>query len=261
MYDIRFASPTQAAFTRRGRPGGASNIHQIQIHATRGPTTLETQVAATENWFANQKDRGGWGSSADFVVGPDSRVGHEIVIVQFGNWLRTFGSWSAGYGGGGAPTEYGAAEVGVAIEVAQPPKWDEIRQRWVGGDSDAPFAQETVDAVAWLCRHINRELEEAGGSAIPTTRLASWDQKRSAPIPRGYIGHEDLANGMRLGKTDPGQMWDWPVFLREVGDIEDNSMSPPITKLKGALHVWNNGATPLPRDVSWDRYEFRMRRK
>ena len=222
---------------------------------------MGAQVSATENWFAYGPDRGGWGSSADFVVGPDKRVGGKIVIAQFGNWLRTFSSWSAGYGGGGAATEYGAAEVGVAIEVAQPARYDMDLHEYVDGDSDVSFTSESVEAVAWLCRHINRELEEAGGSAIPTARLTSWDQKRSAPIPRGYIGHEDLANGGKRRKTDPGQMWNWPAFLHEVGNVEDTSMSPPISNLVGALKVWHDGSTPLPREVPWDRYEFRIQRK
>ena len=200
MPTIRPASPPPAAFTRRGRPGGAANIHQIQIHATRGPVPMDRQVMATENWFSGQPDRGGWGSSADFVVGPDERVGGEVVIVSFGDYLRTFSSWSAGYGSFGAAQEWGAAEVGVAIEVAQP-------------DNETSFTAETVAAVVWLCEQINLGISGAGGDPIPAAHITHWDQRRDTPVPRGYIGHDELANGVRLGKTDPGKMWDWPGFL------------------------------------------------
>jgi N-acetyl-anhydromuramyl-L-alanine amidase AmpD len=206
-YKIRAASPAPAKFTRRGRPGGIRSVAQIQIHATRGATAMDLQVQATEGWFAQQPDRGGWGGSADFVVGPDRRAAGEIVIVQFGDWRRTFSSWSAGYGGSGAATEYGAAEVGVAIEVAQP-------------DNSTPFTPATVEAVAWLCAQISNALEDEGVSRIPRRHIAHWSQRRAETVPRGYIGHDELANGIKLVKSDPGRLWDWSAFLGAVGRHE-----------------------------------------
>jgi len=246
-YEIRAASPPAAAFTRRGRPGGATGIHQIQLHATRGPTTLGLQVQATENWFANQDDKGGWGSSADYVVGPDDRVSGEVVLVSFGDSLRTFGSWSAGYGSIGASQEWGAAEVGVAIEIAQ----DKI---------DTPYSAQTVAAVAWLCHDINQRIREAGGVPVPAVRLDYWNQRRDAPIPRGYLSHEDLANGVRLGKSDVGPMWPWDDFMALMAEDEPEDMSPDVSSLEAAIATWHTGVTPLPIDGDWNRYELRMRR-
>ncbi len=208
----RPASPLAAAFTRRTRRGAITRIDQFQLHATRGPVAMDLQVQATENWFANQPDRGGWGSSSDFVVGPDHRLNGGIAIVQFGGWRTTFSSWSAGYGSR-LPLglyEYGAAERGIAIEIAQPPR--RVGGVYVPGDSDVPFTPETVEAVAWLCRTLNHELVAAGGMAIPAVRIPRWNQLRGS-VPRGYIAHEDLANGAKLGKTDPGTMWPWEQFL------------------------------------------------
>lgn len=212
-YTIRVASPSPAPFTRRPRRGGVAAIDQVQIHATRGSTTMDRQVQAAENHFAYQVNRGGWGSSAEYAVGPDRRIGGRIAIVRFGDWRTTYSSWSAGYGAR-LPLgryEYGAAERGIAIEVAQPPRRD--LGRYLSGDSDVPFTPATVAAVAWLCRRLNHVLVAAGGTAIPAVRIASWDQLRSRPVPRGYIGHEDLANGKKLGKSDVGAMWPWPQFL------------------------------------------------
>lgn len=243
-YTIRQANPKPAAFTRRGRPGGARGIHQMQIHATRGPVPIDRQVQATENWFSQQPDRGGWGSSADFVVGPDRRVGGKVVIVQFGDWLRTFGSWSAGYGGLGAAREWGAAEVGVAIEVAQP-------------DNSTAFTTETLEAVTWLCGEINRELVAAGGVAIPPVHLPYWDQLRTKPVPRGYLGHDELANGRKLGKSDPGRMWNWDTFIAGLAP-ESPGLSPAVTNLEAALAAYYDGVHPLPIKDGAHRYELRM---
>lgn len=259
MYTIRQANPKPTPARRRGRPGGAASIQQIQIHATRGPTPMDRQVQATENTFGDTGyDRaGGWGPSADWVVGPDHREGGNIVIVQFGDPWRTFSSWSSGYGSHGAATEYGAAEIGAAIEVAQPPKM--VEGRYVKGDSDVPFTMATIDAVAWLCNHINDELVRRGGDPIPPVRILHWSQKRDEPIPRGFIGHEDLANGVRLGKTDPGVMWPWDDFLMKVG-VQIEPISPPISNRTAALAAWRRGVHPLPMEEGEYHYDLRIPR-
>lgn len=173
----------------------------VQWHATRGATSQDRQVEATENWFANPlNDKGGWGGSADFVVGPDHRIGGAIAIVQFGDWVNTFSSWSAGAGGAG--TLY-AAEYGVAIEVAQSANLES-------------FTPETIDACVWLVHHINIVLRDLGRSEIPPFHLPRWDQLAGQGVPRGHIGHDELANGQRLGKTDPGPLFPWATLMQRL---------------------------------------------
>jgi hypothetical protein len=185
--DIRLASPPRS-FTRR--PRDASGIRQIQWHATRGATSMDRQVSATESWFASPaNNRGGWGGSADFVVGPDHRVGGRVVIVQFEDPWNSFGSWSA-------------------IEVAQPAGRDRLGN--YTGAADANFEQyteETIDACLWLVGHINGTLVARGIEPVPPVWIDEWDQARGQPVPRGHIGHEDLANGKKLGKHDPGHLF------------------------------------------------------
>lgn len=203
-FTIRDANPPPLPITRRQRPGGASDIAQIQIHATRGPVAMDRLVQATENWFAaagelpDGNDHGNWGSSADFVIGADHRINGKIAIVRFGDWRTTFSTWSAGFGASVANT-VSASSVGVAIEVAQPLKHD-------------PFTDETIDGLVWLCGHINDELDRIGAQRVPAVRIDTWDQTLAAPVPRGYIGHEDLANGERLGKSDPGPQFPWGIY-------------------------------------------------
>ncbi len=212
QFEIRNAHPPALPFTRRPRPRGAADIAQIQWHATRGATSMDRQVAATENWFANPaNDRGGWGGSADFVVGPDLRKGGRIEIVQFGRWWESYSSWSAGFG---APGTIPAAIHGVAIEVAQPMGRDRLGNFTddVNANFD-DFTPETVEACIWLANHINEKLQSLGRAPIPSVRIPSWDQSPGRPIPRGHIGHDDLANGQRLGKSDPGFLFPWQRLL------------------------------------------------
>lgn len=202
MFSIRDANPSPLAITRRPR---TTPIEQIQWHATRGVASHYRQVEATENWFANPaNDLGGWGGSADFVVGPDWRIGGAIAIVQFGDWINTFSSWSAGAGGTG--TLY-AAECGVAIEVAQSAALE-------------AFSPETIEACAWLVGVINETLRGAGQPEIPPVHIPRWDQLPAEPIPRGHIGHDELANGRKLWKTDPGPLFPWGELLSRLQPVD-----------------------------------------
>ncbi len=201
--DIRIALPPPQPFTRR--PRDPSGIRQIQWHATRGATSMQRQVSATESWFASPaNNRGGWGGSADFVVGPDHREGGRVVIVQFEDPWNSFGSWSAGFGGAGTLP---AAPHGIAIEVAQPAGRDRLGN--YTGAKDANFEHytpETIDACRWLVGYINETLVRRGIDPIPPVWIDAWDQQ-PGPIPRGHIGHENLANGKKLGKHDPGHLF------------------------------------------------------
>lgn len=215
MFRIRDASPPPQPFTRRPRPGGPASIVQIQWHATRGATSMDRQVQATESWFASPaNNRGGWGGSAEFVVGPDHRRDGAIEIVRFGDTYNEFSSWSAGFGGTGT---IGAATVGIAIEVAQPAGRD--AQGNFTGSPNANFehfTDQTIDACVWLVGQINRELAALDVPPIPPVRIPAWDQRVGEPVPAGHIGHEDLANGVRLGKHDPGHLFPWSELIMRV---------------------------------------------
>ncbi len=235
--------PAPQSVTRRPRLSGIDDIHQIQIHSTRGPIDTNKQLQATVNWFASVGNTlgsdgktKGWGSSADFVVGRDSRIdGNPVVVVQFGDWINTYSSWSAGWGGSWR-TQHGASKYGVAIEVAQRNRDDE-------------FDPEVIVAVADLCDYIDKTLKSEGHEGIPTERIFSWDQERSVPIPRGYIGHEDLANGRKLGKSDPGTEWNWDDFLDLVSNKNERE-NDKIGEVLSALNELIVRQKALVEDIS-----------
>lgn len=59
---------------------------------------------------------------------------------------------------------------------------------------------------------------------------------------QGFIGHEETAQGKRAGKSDPGRLFDWELFLRLLNDTsappeeEENDM-----KSHHAWAAWFNG--------------------
>ncbi len=266
-YEIIPASPKAIPVTRRPRRGGALAVVQGHIHSTRGPVPMELQIQAMMNWFGNNRpwphgnNHGSWGGSADYGIGP---LNGKTVIVQFGDWLRTFSSWSAGFGNPGPSMQYGAAEHAVAIELAQPPtKTDPAfgNGQYVSGDSDVPFEEETLDALTWLVGRINETLVSAGGVAIPAVRIPYWNQSLSEPVPAGWMGHQDTDNGRDRGKSDPGVMFDWRRFINAI-DVPElgGPMSPPIGNYAATIAAWRNGVTPLPMDGRQARYELRPKR-
>ncbi len=170
----------------------------------RGAVSPDLQLQATVNWFTTRnpivrarRRLQGWGPMADFGIGFSPKVGR-VEIVQFGDPLTTRANWAAGYGAHGSHLDWGVDEVALAIELDQSAKME-------------PYREETIDALVelalWL-PHIGVEIEPV--------YLGAWDQLKSEPIPTGWLGHDDTANGWRLGKSDPGLQFKWEAFIRRI---------------------------------------------
>lgn len=100
-----------------------------------------------------------------------------------------------------------------SIEVAQP-------------RPDLPFNDFQVRATAWLCRQAQGMYPH-----IPLVRVFSQNAM-------GIIGHEDSEQGKRHGKIDPGRLWPWDEFMRQVRGEEDDMPNPAlIAKLDEALSL------------------------
>ena len=176
-------------------------ISLVLVHATRGNASMAAQYAATKNYFASVPDMGGWAPNADVLIG----AGGEIA--EFGDWRTTRANWSAGFGFAGPPAEHGADEHAWSIELAQP----------------ASGEAYTEACIASFIAYVRPVLQEFN---LPATRVLSWDQLTSQPVPRGLIGHEDTANGKRFGKSDPGALFPWARVLVELAATPS---TPPPT--------------------------------
>lgn len=190
-------------------------VQIILIHATRGDIATEAQYRATVNWFtsAGNRAKDGGGNPLDFGSQSDFCVGAQGEIAQFGDYHATRPNWSAGFGVSFA--DNAVDDHAISIEVAQ-------RQ------ASDPYTPASIDALVWLCARLASEY------SVPIVHIPSWDQSRRQPVPRGFIGHEETANGRKLGKSDPGPMFPWPAFLQRLGT---QAQSPGVSRAEFAALV------------------------
>lgn len=223
-YEIR--KVPRPSYTRRARSRGKPRLWII--HATRGHTTLNLQDDATLNWFQYAPDRGGWGSTADVLISAD-----DDLIYEFGDIMREHSAWSAGYGSLGPPYEYGADEWGISIELAQTHEAE-------------PFTAHVIDKLVWYIRKRSGDF----GLDIPAYHLTEWSQRTSLPVPTGFIGHDETANGRKTGKSDPGHQFPWDEVLRRVKG--DPVQLPPLSLTQWLTKVFN--PSTLPGRPPWNQH-------
>jgi len=79
-----------------------------------------------------------------------------------------------------------------------------------GVESDG-FTQAQMDALVQVCKGY---MEDYGVPAHHSHVFA---------FP-GFVGHEETAQGMEWGKTDPGSLFDWDWFIAALGGEEEPAM-------------------------------------
>ena len=199
----------------RFAPRESGKVWLAIIHATRGKGTQASQARATINWFSDGRpfpdgsSHGSWGSSASGVVADNGN----ITRFHSGSPLLWRSTWAAGFGGLGPKFEWGADAVGVSLEHAQSVHLEDYTEAQYRG---------SARYWAWV-RALQRE---AGQEPIPLVRVASWNQKKGAPIPRGFLGHQDLENGRKLKKSDPGGKFDYDRLFAAIREAERGADSP-----------------------------------
>jgi len=191
-------TPQRWLWTPRTKP-----IRMIEIHATRGNTTPAKQKGAALNWVKSanntNRDRNGnplyeWGSSFSHVIGTDGSEG----TVLNDNQMPTY---SAGYGGAGST--YAIDEYAISYELAQSPAQEAY--------SD-PIYERLATEVAIDCL----------AHDIPPVMIEI--PRQTGTVPTGIVRHDKCENGIKLGKTDPGDQFDEARFIAGV----KANMEPPV---------------------------------
>jgi len=196
MTDIR-VRPQPWLWMPRTKP-----IRFIEIHATRGNTTPEKQMGAALNWVQSPNNGSaakGWGSSFSFVIGADGSMGTVLDDSQTP-------TYSAGYGGVGST--YAIDEYGISFELAQSQAQEPF--------TDALYTRLARE-VAPLCVKYN----------IPPVMVEI--PRQTGTVPTGIVRHDKCENGIKLGKTDPGDQFDEARFTADVKALmSPEPVEPPI---------------------------------
>ena len=178
-------------------------IRLILLHATRGGSaSLATEYTGTKSWFRSPNNMArdsngnslGYGGCASKIIGPE---GEYCIVLED----EEIPHYSAGYGGLGPPTEYLVDDYAISYEFAQPDN------NWAF--TDAQYERGAIE-IAKDCRK----------HSIPPVMVDLRSQ--GYPVPTGITRHDTTANGVKLGKTDPGKMWNDGKFIvllkRELGE-------------------------------------------
>ncbi len=195
------------------------------LHAMRGDAPPDVQLPATENWFLTRnlvtraaRRVAGWGPMADFGIGWYPKT-QRVEIMQFGDPFTTRANWSAGWGAKGVVT-WGMDEVSLAIELDQSAGMEDYRDETI---------EKLIELALWL---------PSKGVHIAPVHLPPWDQVKARPIPTGWLGHDETANGVRGGKSDVGDKFIWNTFIDAIDTTSVVIPEPdPETPTKLGLKV------------------------
>ena len=194
------------------RPGG---ICGVMIHATRSGTSMSaTEDLGTENWMNNPNNGG---------AAYDALVYRNGLQVQGCRWEEgEEPRWAAGWGEQGS---WSAQDHYLHLEIPQGTTFD-------------PYDYAAIDSAAqWVA-------EWSRTYTFPLERIP-WLAQTGVP-PRGICTHEGSSNGRRLGKSDPGPVFPWDLFLGRCrfwateGEM-DPRLDAVIAALGGmeSIEAWN----------------------
>ena len=190
-----------------------ADIAGVLLHSSRGGpnSSVQNDGPATEAWLSNPSNGSqaqGWGGSADLIIFGD---GTRVRCLM---WDRESPTYGAGYGDAGS---WDASRFYLNVELAQ-------------HIESAPFDPRTIDSLAEWTARMSIEFH------FPLVRLPFLWQKEQ-PIPKGITAHDATMNGRKYGKSDPGHMFPWDVYLTKAIDYQwkmqggDGAMTPDERKL------------------------------
>lgn len=183
-------------------PGCAPRI--VIVHATRGANTQAAQYAATKGWFnstGNGSAAQGWGGCATIVIGQDGQ------LCRFMDEAREVPRFSAGYGSYSEPNGWCADYWGLSMELAQSAAQEDFDPRTI--------ERAALQTATWCKQY-----------GIDPVHRQYFDQRGAMPAQTGIVGHDELENGRKLGKTDPGPKFPWQQFMARVSFYMGTAPAP-----------------------------------
>lgn len=183
-------------------PYRGQTIRGIFVHATRSGHSAGDDGPGTENWFghpANGTVANG-GAMADMII---YESGQQVQCIHWE--LDEQPLWAGGWGGS---ETWNAQQFYIHVEMAQ-------------GTIDDPFTPEQMESLAQFTAEMARRY------AFVVQRILFLSQVGKAPD--GICDHEHSANGVKLGKSDPGPLFPWSDFIARANTLlqpEEEPMTP-----------------------------------
>jgi hypothetical protein len=211
-------------------------VRLVIIHSTRGGTANSAlEYTATKNWFRSPNNRApgqDWGGCASRIIGPG---GEHCIVMEDDQMPR----YSAGYGAIGPPLEFLVDDYAISYEFAQPDNATPF--------TDAQYRRGATEIARDCLKH-----------NIPPVVVDLFDQT-VRPVPAGITRHDRTANGRKLGKSDPGKMWDDARFItllkQEIARLkggEEEDMARTLVRMQGRVQVYEVVAGRLIHVPSWE---------
>ena len=193
----------------------------VTLHETRSGHPDREDGIGAEGWassFDNARPRKPDGSRPD---NPAWCSMWEWLVYEMGtqvemfDWRQNFAAWTAGWGAKGAGTWPLGQSYGQ-IEFAH-------------GTGAEPYNAVQIDSGAQLVAELSIEID------FPLVYIDMVTQTED-PKPRGITTHRGSANGIKLGKSDPGRAFPYDEFLALAKEYANPVPSPsPIAELNEAV--------------------------
>ena len=202
----------------RPLPGRGELIAGITLHSTRSGASDDEydDGPGTERWGMHP-DNGsaaqGWGTFWDRLIWRD---GTRLICTDVD---REYASWTAGFGNVGPPTAWALGHYYVQIELSQ-------------SRPDQPFSDASIEELAKETGELSRRYD------FPIVRIPFVTQQEN-PKPRGITTHEGSANGVKLGKSDPGDLFPWATFTEKAQAYKSEGDPMSEDKIRSTILDWS----------------------
>lgn len=174
------------------RSGRWMGIRGVMIHTTRGGRTEGDDGPGTEGWMSHPENKGAAWDGLIYESGQQVKCMH---------WeLDEEPKWAAGYGD--YPGTWSAQDFYLHFEIGQ-------------GTVNDPISKESFESAAQWVAEV---FVDAGYDADEVTIISYLRQTAGTEPPVGICFHDQSANGRKLGKSDPGHMFDRLAFGARVRD-------------------------------------------
>lgn len=189
----------------RSMPNRVAQMAGVTLHETRSSFPDREDGIGAESWASSP------GNARPSMANPQWCSMWEWLIYEMGtqvemfDWRENHAAWTAGWGAEGHGT-WPLGKYYGQIEFAH-------------GTGAEPYVAVQIDSGAQLVAELSQEIDFP---LVYTDHVAQTEN----PKPRGITTHRGSANGLKLGKSDPGSAFPYVEFLALAREYAAPAESP-----------------------------------